>query len=254
MYSEQRQMEIAKLIEKEDSVDVGRLAALFGISKETIRKDLTELERQGILKRTHGGAVLESTNREFPIVIRGAQQVEEKKDICKKAASFIQEGDILFVDNSSTLLYLPQYLNPHMNLTILTNSLNFLLEAAKEPNRSWLLICLGGILNPRNHSVYGSGTMKSCEEYYPSKAFFSCAGISAESNVADSSLHEIEAKKMMIARAQKTFLLADHSKLNKAGQIFLCDFEDVDYIISDFGAIDSDIAYLKEKNIKLIAT
>lgn len=233
MFSEQRKAEIVKQLEKDGSINVNVLAERFCTSKETIRKDLNELERQGVLTRTHGGAVLENRNREYPVMVRGIQETEAKKRICKKAASFIAEGDTLFVDNSSTMLYLPQYIPAQLSITILTNSINFLLETAKMQNHNWLIICLGGILNQSNFSVYGSGALKCAEEYYPSKTFFSCAGVSAQNKVADSSLHEIEVKRMMISRAQQSFLLADATKFKKAGQIFLCGFDDVDCIVTN---------------------
>jgi len=233
MYCEQRKVEIIKIIEKDGSINVNALAEYFNISKETIRKDLNDLEKQGMLKRTHGGALLESLGREYPLDLRGSQQIKAKNLICQKAASYIRENDTLFIDNSSTLLYLIQYIPTKINLTILTNSINLLLMAAKIQNHNWLLICLGGIFNSRNMSVYGSTSLKSADEYYPNKTFFSCAGITRNNMVADSSFHEIEIKKLMIGRAQEAFLLADHTKFDKAGQMFLCGFDDVDYLITD---------------------
>lgn len=252
MYSEQRKAEIVRILEEHGSVDVNKIAESFAISRETIRRDLSDLELQGVLKRTHGGAVLDSRNREYPVVVRGIQQVQEKEKLCQKAASFVQERDTLFVDNSSTLLYLPRFLPGKMHITILTNSINFLLEASKIPNHNWLMICLGGILNASNLSVYGPGAVKCAEEYYPDKTFFSCAGISPDNKVADSSLHEIEAKRMMIARAQATYLLADSTKFKKAGPMYLCDFDDVDYIITSTRAAHGETGYIKQSGVNLV--
>ena len=249
IFAEQRRAEIAGLIERDGSVDVASLAGRFSTSRETIRKDLTDLERQGILKRTHGGAVLESRFREFPVFFRGVRQVEEKKWLCKKAASSLHDGDTLFIDNSSTMLYLPQYIPEQLRITILTNSVNFLLEASRIPNRSWNMICLGGFFNPGNLSVHGAGTMKLAQEYYPSKALFSCTGISPQSKITDNSHYEIEVKRMMIERAQETFLLADQTKLNKSGQIYLCELEDIDHLIS---TTQDGIDYLRQKNVDII--
>jgi DeoR family fructose operon transcriptional repressor len=257
MYSEQRKATIIELIEENGSIDVNSLSARFKISRETIRRDLSVLERQGVLKRTHGGAVLGAQSAsahagEFPVSIRGIRQIEAKEAICKKAASCIADKDVLFVDNSSTLLYLPQFIPTRLNLTIMTNSIKFLLETAKIPGNNWLMICLGGIFNPSNLSVHGAGTMKSAEEYYPSKAFFSCAGISQRNLVADSSLHEIETKRMMIGRSQESFLLADHTKLGKDGQMFLCGFEDIDNLITDKKADRDILRYLEQADINLL--
>lgn len=258
MYCQERKADIIQLIEKEGTVDVNALAARFRTSKETIRRDLTDLERQGILKRTHGGAILEAHATpgvwEYPVGIRGGQHVAEKNSICKKAASFIRQGDTLFVDNSSTLMYLPRYISPDLNITIITNSIHFLLETSKIMRHNWLLICLGGIFRSSNLSVHGASAIKSAGEYYPNKTFFSCAGISPVNMIADSSLYEIETKQLMINRAQETFLLADRSKFEKLGQMYLCSFGSVNHIITNEGQpISGDIGkHLEQSGTKLV--
>lgn len=253
MFNEQRKAEIVKLIETENSVNVADLSVQFHTSKETIRKDLAELERQGVLKRTHGGAVRHEQEHEYPIAVRTIRESAAKHAICKKAASYVQDGDTLFVDNSSTMLYLPQYIPPHIRLTILTNSVAFLLETTKISNHNWLVVSLGGIFNKSNHSLYGLGALKAGEEYYPNKAFFSCAGISESNKIADSSLHEIEIKRVMISHSQKGYLLADASKLNKPGQMRLCGFEDVDYLITNETDPDK-VQFLTSNGIEVILT
>ncbi len=252
MYAEQRKAEIVRLLEEHGSVDVSKIAESFAISRETIRRDLRDLELQGVLRRTHGGAVLDSRNREYPVVVRGIRQVEEKEALCRKAASLVRDRDTLFADNSSTLLYLPRHLPPKLYITILTNSINFLLEASKVQGHNWLLICLGGILNASNLSVHGPGAVKSAEQYYPNKTFFSCAGISPENKIADSSLHEIEAKRMMIARAQKAFLLSDSTKFKESGPMHLCDFDDVDHIITSARTPPESLGYIRQGGVNLI--
>jgi DeoR family fructose operon transcriptional repressor len=235
MYSEARKAEIRSLIGQKGSVEVNSLAELFQTSRETIRRDLGELEKQGALKRTHGGAMLEAgaSPPESPVAERGIRQMEEKNRICQSAAEYICANDTLFIDNSSTMIYLPRYIPPEMNLTIITNSIGFLYESAQVSNYNWLLICLGGIFKSRNLSVHGLDTIKNAEPYYPTKAFISCAGISPVNKIADSSPHEAEVKRMMIERAQEVFLLVDHTKFAKPGQIFICDFSAIDHIITD---------------------
>ncbi len=239
MFSEERKAEIIALIGQRGSIDVNMLAERFQTSRETIRRDLGDLERKGALKRTHGGAVAVAPASESgqlsesPVGERGVRQAEEKQSICRKAAAHIQPGDTIFIDNSSTMIYLPRYIPPEMNITILTNSIGFLVEAAKVPNYNWMMICLGGVFKPKNLSVHGSDTLKNAAPYYPVKTFISCSGVSAVTKIADSSIQELEIKRMMVERAQEVFLLADYTKFEKTGPIFLCNVEDVDVIISD---------------------
>jgi DeoR family fructose operon transcriptional repressor len=257
MYSAARKAEIRSLIGQKGSVEVNMLAELFRTSRETIRRDLSELEQQGALKRTHGGAMLDPSLApppESPVGERGVRQMEEKKLICQKAAGFICSNDTLFIDNSSTMIYLPQYIPADMHITILTNSISFLYETAKVNNYNWLLICLGGIFKSRNLSVHGSDTLKNAEPYYPTKTFISCTGISPVNKIADSSPYEVEIKRMMIDRAQEVFLLADHTKFEKAGQVFLCDFDSVDHIITGpaFARPEGAGEFLNKMNIHLV--
>jgi DeoR family fructose operon transcriptional repressor len=234
MYSEARKAEIRKLIGQTGTVEVNSLAEMFRTSRETIRRDLRDLEKQGALRRTHGGAILENVGpQEPPVGERSILQMEEKKRICRKAAGFIMPNDTLFIDNSSTMIYIPQYISPDLHITIITNSISFLYETSRIGNNNWLLICLGGIFKTGNLSVHGTDTMKNADPYYPTKTFFSCAGISPVNKIADASPHEVEVKRMMIDRAQEVFLLADYTKFEKTGQVFVCDFLAVDHIITD---------------------
>ncbi len=258
MYSIERKTEIVNLLETSKRVDVSALAEKFGTSQETIRRDLRELEKEGVVKRTHGGAVLSkfgnqpSAFQEYPIAIRGIQRFQEKNQICKRAAEFIEDGDTIFIDNSSTTMYLPKYLAPECHVTIVTNSIKVLLEYLSAPSPNHVLICLGGIFNPSNLSVYGGSSLKSAEIYYPNKAFLSCAGISRENILADSSIYEIDTKRMMIDRTPEVFLLADYTKFQKNSQVFLCRMSDVQYLITDSKTAVDKMDFLDRSNLNLI--
>ncbi|MFR5684868.1 MAG: hypothetical protein ACLUD1_12685 [Clostridia bacterium] len=129
----------------------------------------------------------------------------------------------------------------------------FLLESINTPNHNHTYICLGGIFRDSNLSVHGTTTLKNAEEYYPNKAFLSCAGISPQNMFADSSIHEIDAKRLMIQRTQQVFMLADYTKFHKVGQIFLTDFHSVDYLITDHNTDLSSLGYLMQSRMQLLA-
>ena len=254
MFSEERKVEISGLINKKGSIEVNDLAKLFATSRETIRRDLRELEQQGVLIRTHGGAILgpfTAQPPEPPVGERGIQQMEEKRLICQKAARYIKANDTLFVDNSTTMLYLPRYIPPELNITIVTNSIGFLYETSKVSSNHWLLICLQGMVRSRNLSVYGYDTLKSAEPYYPAKTFISCTGISPVNKIADSSPYEVDIKRMMIERSQEVFLLADHTKLGKQGPVFLCNFSSIKHLVTDKspGGLEGGMDFLKDIDI-----
>lgn len=237
MYGIERKSEIINILESEGKVEVSSLAEKFGASKETVRRDLHELEKEGVLKRTHGGAVLGNMSShisEYPVAIREIQRYGEKREICERAASYVEDGDVIFIDNSSTTRYLAEYLPKNKRITVLTNSINLLFEASKRETDNHTYICMGGIFKSTNLSLYGNITINNAKDYYPNKAFISCAGINLEDDViTDGSVHEVDTKKIMIRRSKKVFVLADYTKWGKNGQVFLTKTDDVSNIITD---------------------
>lgn len=249
MYNLERKAAILKYLESNGQVYVNQLAETLSASKETIRKDLHSLEKEGMLKRTHGGAVCVSPSEpvfatannwsfmsneiEEPINVRQIKTFAEKNQICKKAASYIENQDTIFVDNSSTTLFLAKYIPVHLQVTIITNSIKFILETASLNNPNLQIICLSGFFNANNLSLYGSRTTKSANDFYPNKAFLSCAGINAVSKLTDTSLNEVDTKQAFIEKSEKVFLLADHNKFSSTGPYHLVNFQCIDYLITD---------------------
>lgn len=242
MYSEERKAEIIRILDENGKVSVEELADKYQTSRETIRRDLKDLEAKGALTRTHGGAVprkvYDEINgaviQEYPQQIRGVRNPEEKERICRKAASFIRDNDTVFIDNSTTCLYIVQNLPPEMHVTILTNSLRLLTEAAQYDCANKTFHCLGGSFNPRNLSTYNdSMLLKDQFEFFPNKCILSCAGISESRKITDGSIFEVATKQMFMEKSTEVFLLADHTKFGYEGQFFLDDGSNVDYLITD---------------------
>ncbi|MDF2941168.1 MAG: DeoR family transcriptional regulator [Herbinix sp.] len=259
MYSVERKTQILNLLEQHGSINVAHLSNYFEASKETIRRDLRELEQDGLLVRTHGGAIPMETKHisqsgsvEPPVKERELNNFQEKQAICKKAVSFIQSDDNVYVDNSSTTIYLAQYVPYDMQVTFITNSIPFLINAAQLNNPNHTYICLGGMLKVSNLSIHGNMTLHCAREYYPNKAFLSCTGISPDRMLTDSSIQEVDIKKMMIERSKDVYILADHSKFEKKGQIYLSSFHDINHIITDSKAIKSNYSYIANYNIDVI--
>lgn len=256
MYSIERISEILKLLEQNGRVEVNELSALFNSSRETIRRDLREMEVKGLLKRTHGGAVfnnsLSSTKSEFPVTVREIHRFKEKDAICKHAASYIKDGDIIFVDNSSTCLYLLQYIPANFQITLLTNSIKVLLRSMESDHDNLTSICLGGYFNGSNLSTYGSISQKNATDFYPNKSFMSCAGIHLPHQLTDSSLLEVDTKRLMIEHSQEVFILADYSKFERSGPVFLSNFSSVDYLLTDSKTTPDQFAPLEKAGVKVI--
>jgi len=255
MYKIERKSEIISILEQSGKADVGELSVLLNASRETIRRDLQEMEDSGILKRTHGGAVFARNHPdasiELPVAAREIQHSAEKDAICRKAASLIREGDSIFLDNSSTCLYLLKYIPPKMNVTVITNSVKLLSESAIHASPSHLIICLGGIFHASNHSLYGNTALKNAADFYPSRAFMSCSGI-RPGNVTDASILEVDLKRFMIERSQEVVLLADHSKFTRSGQVFLSDFSGIDALVTDDKTTKEQTEFLSGTDVRLL--
>jgi DeoR family fructose operon transcriptional repressor len=252
----ERKAEIATLLERAGSIDVASLAERFEVCRETIRRDLRELEKDGLVRRTHGGAVVDLAapggRAEFPVSVREIQRQEEKLLICRKAAAMIEDGDTVFMDNSSTTLYLLRYVPKDIRVSVLTNSLRLLLEAARVGNANLSFVCLGGDFKESNMSFSGAIPQRVARDYYPGKAFMSCASISERTMLSDSSADEVDTKRLMIERSHKVVVLADHTKFERLGQVFLADFASIDTIVTDAATELSSLEYLKRYELELL--
>jgi DeoR family transcriptional regulator, fructose operon transcriptional repressor len=255
MHSFERKSEIIGLLEETGKVEIGQLMERFGASRETVRRDLRDLEAEGVVRRTHGGALLNelhaSAAAESPIVIREIRHYREKQAICREAAAKIQDGDIIFVDNSSTCIFLSDYIPADVHVTIVTNSVKLLLEESRILSPNHVFICLGGMFHSSNLSLYGNIALKNALEFYPNKAFISCTGIPLQNHVADASILEVDIKRQMIERSQEVILLADSSKFNKNGPILLCALSEIDHIITDQNIEAEYVQYLTGQGIRL---
>lgn len=255
MYNIERKSLIIDLLEKNNTVSVAQLAEMLDISKETVRRDLRELEQEGMIKRTHGGAVLEAHSNnvsEYPFAFREIQHYAEKDRICKKAGQFIEDGDTVFIDNSSTTINLIKNINPAYQVTVITNSIRLLMESAILNNHNLTIISLGGIFRAKNYSLAGVMSIEWAKNFRPNKAFLSCRSIRSDLGLSDGSIYEVDTKRALIETAQKVYVLADYSKFKENGSVFLADLAKVDTIITDDQISPESKRSIEMKGVKLI--
>jgi DeoR family transcriptional regulator, fructose operon transcriptional repressor len=237
MFTIERQSIILELLEQEGKVEVNALAERFSTSRETIRRDLKEMEDTGILKRMHGGAIAVAQKRsegyELPLLARGVQKYDEKQRLCKAAALLLEDGDTIFLDNSSTTMNLLRYVPKEIKVTVLTNSLQVMLEAGRLNNENITVISVGGIFNIKNYSVVGALSKIFAENFIPDKAIMSCRGVDENAGLTEASILEIDLKRDMLTRSRQFILLADHSKFGLIGAVRLAGLADVDCLVTD---------------------
>lgn len=231
MLAVERKQKIKDLILEKKSATVAELAQMFSVTDETIRRDLRSLEAEGILMRSYGGAFVQTgVENLIDYSIRSTVYLEEKAIIAQKCKNIIQNGDVIFLDNSTTTYAIAKAVQD-MRLTVITNSLPIINLFSQKQNIR--LICTGGFFSIKELAFYGSKAQKSLNEYYVDKSFFSCRTLSIEQGVTDSNDDLAQIRKTIIKRSKEAYLVADHTKFNQASFITLCGYDCLTAIITD---------------------
>ena len=210
----ERQQDILRLLGAQKSMTVKELSAALYASPATIRRDLAEMERAGLLRRSFGGAVLtESYPDQMPLSVRAADHISEKKRICTKAAQWIQPGETIFIDASSTTYFLIPHLRSIPDLTVITNNPNVNIALAQQNIRSF---CTGGEMLNGSVALVGSEAERFVRGVHAHAFFFSARGV-CDGVISDSSAAERNVKIAMMEHASRRYFLYDTSK---AGQLY----------------------------------
>ncbi len=232
MLAIERRKEILSRLEAEGKVLVSELAKSFDVTEETIRRDLEKLDREGLASKTYGGAVSKHTaTLDLPYKIRIGVNVEEKQRIAETVAAMIQDGERIMIDASSTAIYIIKKLKEKKNLTVITNSVVILLELADKSD--WTVLSTGGNLKEGALSLTGSSAEKMIGSYHVDTAICSCKGVDMEIGVTDSNEKDSLIKQAMFASAERRILAADTHKLSKKSFVRVCEFRDIDVLVTD---------------------
>lgn len=225
-----RQNDLLELLKEHREMTVKELCAALYASPATVRRDLSELEQRGLLRRSFGGAVLaESFPDQLPLAIRRAEHIAEKKRIAAKAATLVRAGDTVFVDASSTTYFLAEHLADVEDLTVITNSPHLCTVLADSRVRS---LCTGGEMLRSSVALVGSEAERFVGGFYADLFFFSARGFAA-GEISDSSKAERDIKIAMLARSERSFFLCDRSKEGNRYPFRITDTDSVDGVIDE---------------------
>ncbi len=245
MNKEREKLILEKII-KEKKVYVKELAREIYASEPSIRRDLQHLEKQGYLKRVHGGAILEESNNsamKIPFVIRELEESDEKLKMAKKAAELVHDGYTIMLDGSSSAYNIIPFLSGKSKLTVITNGIRAL-QRAGEYNIN--VYSTGGHFLPSCQTLVGEEAHKMIESFNADILFFSCRGLSEDGILTDFSIEEDTARQYMLRHARIKVLLCSGQKLGKKYMHTLCTTNDIDYIISNVPIPDG----LKDKELQ----
>lgn len=244
MNSTDRQREIFNIIHADKSVEVNKLAKRFGVSTMTIRRDLSEFEKQGIVTTTYGGAYLnKGASIEPEFFLRINQMLDKKQMIAYEAVKHIDEGDTVIIDCGTTTLELVKLI-PDKKIKIITNSWPVAYYLKKRPNVT--LILAPGEYDQISAGTFSGHTISFFEQFHADKVFMGTHGFSIRDGAAVPGMLDADVKKALLAAGKIKYLLADSTKYNQSFLVTHAKLDVFDYLIVDDGLKEDASKQLKE--------
>jgi DeoR/GlpR family transcriptional regulator of sugar metabolism len=248
--AERRQLILDKL-QEDKKVIVSELSELFGVSEETIRRDLDKFEKQGIVNKGYGGAVLKEDNKsDMPFNIRRKKNMQGKRVIGDILEQLIRDGESIMVDPSTTAVSITKALRSKKNLTIITNSIEVLVELAGDSE--WDVISTGGNLLGDYLALVGTKAIENISSYHVDKAIISCKGINMLSGITDANELFSHVKRTMLKSADQRILAVDYTKFEITAFSQICDMAEIDIVVTDMKPSGRWLTYFEEKGIKCL--
>lgn len=227
-----RRESIRELLNNAGFVDVQELVARFGVSSETIRRDLECLEKEGALRRFHGGALsIQPHTNESAYQVRQTYHISEKRAIALLAASLIQDGDTVLIAPGTTALETAIHLKDRQNLTVITNSLPVAMALSEQ--ESIHVFSLGGLVHGEDFSTVGMLTLENLAAFNAAKLIMGIGGITPEAGVTDYRMEESAILRAFIDKAGCIIGIADHSKFGMISVHNICPANRLNHLITD---------------------
>lgn len=240
MYPPERQQAILGRARSQGRVDVNALAEAFEVTPETIRRDLTGLERRGVLRRVHGGAIpVERLSMELPVDQRYRINAVEKERIAKAALEQLPDGGSIIVDAGTTTVRFAEMLPPERRFIVVTHALPIAAMLAERTNLTLHLV--GGQVRPGTLAAVGSWAERDLAAVFADVAFLGSNGISPARGLTTPDLAEAATKRALIRSARRTVVLADHTKFGRDEFAQVAGLTEIDVIITD-SEVDADMA------------
>lgn len=234
VYATERQQEILSRARLDGRVEVRSLAELLDVTPETVRRDLTALERRGLLHRVHGGAIpVERLGFEPAVDERESVMAGQKERIAKAALDELPDGGAIILDAGTTTARLAELLPTDRELTVVTHGLPIALALATRPRISVHL--LGGTIRGRTLAAVGAWTERDVRDVYADVAFLGTNGLTIEQGLTTPDLVEAGVKRALVAAARRVVVLADHTKIGRSEFAHVAPLSAVDTLISDIG-------------------
>ncbi|WP_202839403.1 DeoR/GlpR family DNA-binding transcription regulator [Luteimonas saliphila] len=233
----QRRLQISELVRQHGSVQVTALARRFGVSMQTVRKDLRYLAERGVMARAYGGAidshVVGGAMSEPPYEAKRTSHLDEKRRIGLRAATLVKAGDTIAIDSGTTAIQLAEAL-PNIDVTVVTNDFNVL--AALTPKNNIRIVMLGGELRRKNMAFYGGLTVEALDALHVDRLFLGVDGFDLERGITTHYEPEAMLNRKMVEAARVVVAITDSSKFGTVCLHRIIPVTDLDTLITDTGA------------------
>ena len=252
MYDVEREKKILEVLEQRGTIGVNRLAEIVFCSGSTIRRDLSRLEKKGLIKRTFGAVSLANTfaTDETSFSVREIENIAKKKRLSKEAAEHLKSNQTIFIDSSTTLFNIVPYLNSFKNLLIVTNGVKIASEISYRTNHK--LIMIGGSIDSHTNSTIGSSSLSQLNGLHFDVAIMSCAGATIDFGFSEASYEMAELKKSALNNATTKIMVFDESKFGKNKAFQSAHIQSVNLIITTPELDDSIVDDIKKLGVNVI--
>ncbi len=250
MLPTERQKLMLELFQAKGSATIKELINEFGISIETVRRDLSVLEHKGKIEKIYGGAKIKETLFSEPArEKRVISKMEQKEAIGKKCSEYIDDGDLVFIDSGTTTYHIARFLEGKKDLTVITNSIPVINELMET---NFEVIIVGGRLRRSERSVVSYGNMFDFSQINIQKGFICAGGITPENGVSDFDMEESATRKMILNRVKEVYVAADSSKFGKDVTIGIMPVDRMDYLVTDDQLGKNYITAFNRTSVKLV--
>jgi DeoR family fructose operon transcriptional repressor len=250
LLAEERRLQLLAYARSEGRVDAADAAERLHVAVETIRRDLELLQRQGVMRRVHGGGILvDRFPAEYSVAVRRTQNSEIKSRIAEVASQYIPSSGTIIIDAGTTTEYLAPYLRDKSELTVVTNSLNLSLAIGESKTN---VIVIGGRIRPITLSTVGTLAMSSIGEIFASVAFLATNGIDAKAGLTTPDIEEAEVKRSMVRNSQECIVLADSTKFGQRFGSRFADLDSIDRLVTDINAPSQSLETLRAFDLEVV--
>jgi len=251
MLALERRNLILEKLQEEKRVVVSELSQLYGVSEETIRRDLDKLDKDGLAVKSYGGAVInENTSIDMPFNVRKKKNVTGKQKMAEIIADLIHDGDHIAIDASTTGVFISKAIKNKERITLVTNSIEVIIELSDVSD--WNIISSGGKLKEGYLALTGPKAMEGLSSYNVEMAIISGKGFDFERGLTDSSEEFAQPKQMMFRSAKTKIVAVDKTKFDKVAFSKIVDFSDMDIVVTDEKPDEKWLSMFKERGIKCL--